>query len=59
MNDLSESGPNPNDGTVEQKTAETGALMDEAMCKGAESLTKFISAPFIRTADSRKLSWPA
>ena len=30
--------PNPNDGTVEQKTAVSGAATADAKCSGAESL---------------------
>lgn len=56
MFEFSESGPNPKDGTVEQKTAVTGAFIAEAKCMGAESLTKFILAPFMSAADSKKLS---
>ena len=37
--DESERGPNPNEGTVEQNTAVTGAFIALAICKGAESFT--------------------
>ena len=52
-------GPNPNAGTVLQKNAVTGASMDEQMCKGAESLTKFMAAVFMSAAVWRKLKAPA
>jgi len=57
--DSSDKGPNPKAGTVEQNIAATGALTAEAKCKGAESLTKFMRAFFIKAADSRNDSWPA
>ena len=50
-NDLSDTGPKPKAGTVEQNIAATGAFMAEAKCKGAESLTKFMCAFFITAAD--------
>ena len=37
INDLSDKGPKPKAGMVEQKTAVTGALTADAMCIGAES----------------------
>ena len=37
--DIDDNGPKPNAGTVEQKTAVTGASIAEAKCKGAESFT--------------------
>ena len=36
---ISLKGPKPNEGSVEQYTAVTGALTDEAKCMGAESFT--------------------
>jgi len=51
--EMSDNGPKPKAGTVEQYIAATGAFMAEAKCKGAESLTKFICAFFIKAADSR------
>jgi len=53
---MSDNGPKPKAGTVEQYIAATGALTAEAKCKGAESLTKFIRAFFMSAADSRKES---
>jgi hypothetical protein len=57
--DLSDKGPNPNAGTVEQKNAVTLALTAEAKCKGPESFTKFILASRISAADSKKFNFPA
>ena len=57
--EFSESGPNPNWGTVELKIAVTGAFVDEAKCSGAESLTKFIFASCINDTDSKGFSFPA
>ena len=58
-NEISDKGPKPNAGTVEQYIAATGALTADAKCNGAESLTKFMRAFFISAADSRKDNWPA
>lgn len=38
-NDLSDKGVKPKAGTVEQKTAVTGAFTADAKCRGAESFT--------------------
>src|SRR5688572_24850331 len=57
--EVSDNGPNPKAGTVEQYIAATGAFMADAKCNGAESLTKFIWAFFINAADSRKDRLPA
>src|SRR5688572_12043252 len=57
--EVSDNGPNPKAGTVEQYIAATGAFMADAKCNGAESLTKFMLAFFIKAADSRKDSFPA
>jgi hypothetical protein len=39
IREFSESGPNPNEGTVLQKIAVTGAFTLEHKCMGAESFT--------------------
>lgn len=58
MTASSDKGPNPKAGTVEQNIAVTGAFIALAKCKGALSLTKFIFASRISTADSRKDNFP-
>jgi hypothetical protein len=53
---LSDSGPKPNSGTVEQKKALTGALVADAKCKGPESLTKLCCAPAMSAADCKSVN---
>ena len=48
--DLVDNGPKPNAGIVEQKNAVIGAFIEDAICNGAESFTKFIVASFINAA---------
>lgn len=51
-------GPKPKSGVVEQNTAVTGASTAEQRCRGAESQTKFIFAPCMSAALSKRDNSP-